>query len=545
MCKNKKQFKISKKQFCSLSFYSLIVILFSLLSYAPTLFLNRITDNNSNMAFVYIAVFFSGILVSRVSLIFISNLLGEKLKAKIEDQFKHNLMNCFIKQKYNILEKTNTETLAFSSGVNIKNYVEATVNIVENLSFIVTSLLFTFIFIGIQSWILLIFVLLSFVLWISLSSFFTPKIKKKNQEMRANEEEYAIGFSRMFKNVVVTKLLKEEKILTTNMNEIRKNFLKTKYSYSVIRAWAMVMWNLMFGITQLGLIVLTFYLSAKEQGNISGAVSTSSFSSIIYISGMFLGPIFRISQFLHDYNTSSSSIKALKQKIADWEEDREHKKEIKVEKIEFKNVSLKNPQDPNRYLFRNINQVIEKGDFIKIEGPSGSGKTTFLSLIFNENKNYEGHIYFNDQYHDNSKITFVAGLIRQHASIFPLSIRDNISLSQKATDEVIGEVLNKVGLYYLMDRIDQKINLNQNNLSGGELRRIEIARLFLLKPQILILDEAFVGIDQNEKNNIIKIIKEEFKDSIIIYTSHDDYISFNNKTIFINQIKNKRITRNI
>ncbi|MGY6172539.1 ATP-binding cassette domain-containing protein [Candidatus Mycoplasma pogonae] len=521
----------------------IISCILSLLTYLPSLILQQIIAQKDVQIFLYILSFFIGIIISRSVFAFLNTFFIEKIKARIKADLKTRLVNNFLKQNYSIFEKTNSESLAFSTEVNIKNYVDNLMNAVISFTIIITSLGYTFIFIAIQSWILFTFVILAFLLWAISTNIFTPKVKRKNRELKVLEERYSISFSRLFKNISVSRLLQRETFLKNKINDVKADFITTKNSFALIRASWIVFARLMIGIIQLGMIILAFYLSQEQMQGQSGAINQADFISIIFISGMLVGPIFAIADFLTQLTTATSALKTLQLKTKDWKLKVTQRQFIELEKIEFKNVSLKRFDDPNLFLFKNINQVIQKGDFVKVEGPSGSGKTTFLSLLFNENSNYSGSIIFNNTYKNNHEIAFQAGLIKQQPSIFPLSIRENILLGETATETEVENLLNKVGLLYLTKRLDDEINLNQTNLSGGELRRIEIARLLFAKPSVLILDEAFVGIDFEEKNKIVQIIKNEFKNNIIIYTSHEDHIQFNNKTIFINQIANKRFDK--
>lgn len=532
--KNQIHFFLSRKMKILLSLYGALVVGIVLFSYLPSLVISQMINKEEFGVFIKIAIFFIAILISRSTLVFCNSVLGEKIKTKVENDFKNQLIENFTKQNYSILEKTNTETLAFSTSVNIKNYAESKIALIEGIIFSATGLTYTFVFIALQSWVLFLFAFLSISIWVVVANFFSPKIKEKNKIMRKQEEEYAIKFSKLFKNITVTKLLNQQHFIENHINEIKADYLKTKNQYTWLKSSSNSLWMLMSGITQLGIIVLAFWLTRKSQENSIGYFNPANFASMVYISGMLMAPIFRISNLMHEINLNISSLKTINEKMKDWIKNPPKRKYIKLEKIEIKNLSMKKIDDKDKYLFQNINQTIFKGDFVKIEAPSGGGKTTFISLIFNQENNYKGQIIFNDKHINNHDVNFEIGLIKQNSSIFPLSIKENITLDLQVKETEIDDVLNKVGLFYLKHRLNEKINLNATNLSGGEMRRLEIARLLLFKPEVLILDEAFVGIDIEEKNNIIQIIKEQFKNSIVIYTSHEDHIKFNNKTIYLN-----------
>jgi molybdate transport system ATP-binding protein len=161
---------------------------------------------------------------------------------------------------------------------------------------------------------------------------------------------------------------------------------------------------------------------------------------------------------------------------------------------------------------------------IAIMGQSGAGKTTFLRLLSGLIKPDSGHIKINDFImYDNDKINIKTKLrqiayIFQHDNLFPhLSVKDNIRLGLNIDQsENILFWLEKFGLG---DIRTSKIT----NLSGGEKQRIALIRALLHNPRLLLLDEAFSSLDEENKNMLyieIKSVLHSYKGHTIIVT-HD------------------------
>lgn len=164
---------------------------------------------------------------------------------------------------------------------------------------------------------------------------------------------------------------------------------------------------------------------------------------------------------------------------------------------------------------RNVNLSIEKGEFVVILGHSGSGKTTLLSLIGGLTIPDSGEVLINGQ--DNWRQSDEAlsdmrnaaiGFIFQFASLIPtLTTLENVLLplsfgrNPKGNRRDALEILDVVGL-------SDKANAFPAQLSGGQQRRIAIARAFINKPQIILADEPTGDLDENTEMEILKLFRE-------------------------------------
>ena len=156
---------------------------------------------------------------------------------------------------------------------------------------------------------------------------------------------------------------------------------------------------------------------------------------------------------------------------------------------------------------KDINININDGDFVSIVGPSGCGKTTILSIISGLLKPTSGDVHFKEGYNQ-------IGYMFQKDLLFPwLTINKNILLGlqiqKKKTKENIAyanELLKKYGLWDFR-------NKHPHELSGGMKQRVALIRTLVLRPKILLLDEAFSALDFQTRLNVCddvyKIIKEQ------------------------------------
>ena len=180
-----------------------------------------------------------------------------------------------------------------------------------------------------------------------------------------------------------------------------------------------------------------------------------------------------------------------------------------------------------RWVVRDVDLKVNKGEIVGLLGPNGAGKTTTFYMITGMIKPTKGQIFL-----DENKITDRAmyqrsrsgiGYLSQEPSIFgKLSVEDNLRLVLEMTNLTKDEQTEKIE--QLLDDLSiQHIRKNKgSNLSGGERRRVEIARTLSIEPKFILLDEPFAGVDPISVLEIQRIIKSLASDGIgILITDHN------------------------
>ena len=182
----------------------------------------------------------------------------------------------------------------------------------------------------------------------------------------------------------------------------------------------------------------------------------------------------------------------------------------------------------SKTVVHNVSLEVNSGEIVGLLGPNGAGKTTTFYMIVGLVKSDEGSIHINDQNITFEPIhkRFEQGIsyLPQEPSVFrDMTAKDNIeavlevdkSLSKNQKSDILEHLINKFDL-------SKFINTKGIQLSGGERRRVEIARALALKPKFLLLDEPFAGIDPISVIDIQKIIKVLAKEEIgILITDHN------------------------
>ena len=194
--------------------------------------------------------------------------------------------------------------------------------------------------------------------------------------------------------------------------------------------------------------------------------------------------------------------------------------------LELKNISFTRD---NKKILQNISFKIDEQKLVAITGPNGSGKSTLAKIIMGIVKPDSGQILFNDKDITNFSISerakFGIGFAFQQPVKFKgLTVKDLIEISAGNQIKLCEacDVLSDVGLC-AQEYLNREVN---SELSGGELKRIEIAMLAAKKSKLTIFDEPEAGIDLWSFNNLISVFEkmhQEIKRSIVII-SHQERI---------------------
>lgn len=272
-------------------------------------------------------------------------------------------------------------------------------------------------------------------------------------------------------------------------------------------------------LLNLTIIILGAYLaqSGKIESvlNIVGFVTlTSSFGSVIALANL-------------PHNLAMSF--ASGNKILDLLEEKpmvqEGEGEFDFQKVEVKNLSF---EYAGKQTLKNINFEIKKGEIVGISGKSGSGKTTILKLLMHFYNPSAGEILYNDipiQKLSHQSLYENVNLFSQETYLFATSIEQNLKIAKpNATEEELIEACKQASVYDLIMSLPQgfktQITDLQDNLSSGEKQRLGLARVFLRKPKLLLLDEATANIDALNEAMILKAIEKHSKDMAILLISH-------------------------
>jgi ATP-binding cassette, subfamily B, bacterial len=202
--------------------------------------------------------------------------------------------------------------------------------------------------------------------------------------------------------------------------------------------------------------------------------------------------------------------------------------ELKIQhgKVEFKNVTF--GYNSQRRVLNNLSFVAAPGKLTAIVGSSGAGKTTTVDLLLKLYEPQHGEILIDDQQLselDEASVRRHIGMVTADGAIFRGSLADNIRYKKtNASNEEVKAAATAAGMQTTLQRLPDGLNTIVGEggfgLSVGERQRLQIARVIVDKPKLLILDEATANLDYATEAEVKKAISEIRKENTVIVIAH-------------------------
>lgn len=211
------------------------------------------------------------------------------------------------------------------------------------------------------------------------------------------------------------------------------------------------------------------------------------------------------------------------------------------------NIGYWYTNNPDDYLFKNVNLTFEKGKVYSILGQSGSGKTTFLSLLAGLDSPKAGEIYLEDNDINKSGLTnyrknSVSTIFQAYNLMTYMTARQNVQtaleISNKPVDNAkIEELFELVGIPKEM--IDKPVL----QLSGGQQQRVAIVRALATEHDLIIADEPTGNLDEETTQDIVNIFKDiaHKQNKTIIIVTHETAVAQETDVTF--ELKKKQFTK--
>lgn len=189
------------------------------------------------------------------------------------------------------------------------------------------------------------------------------------------------------------------------------------------------------------------------------------------------------------------------------------------------NVSFTYPDQPLPVL-QHISLSLQPGEHIALLGKTGCGKSTLLQLLTRAWDCREGAISLNGSplsAWSEENLRSMMSVVPQRVHLFSDTLRQNLRLAApEASDEVLTQVLQQVGLAHLLEQegLNAWLGEGGRQLSGGEQRRIGLARALLHPAPLILLDEPTEGLDAETEQRMLQLLREHCKDKTLLVITH-------------------------
>lgn len=206
--------------------------------------------------------------------------------------------------------------------------------------------------------------------------------------------------------------------------------------------------------------------------------------------------------------------------------------------IEINNLSFRYK---NKFIFDDFSLSIEKGEWVTIAGPNGSGKSTLVKLLAGLEKSYSNIKIFGNMldkknlFEIRKEIGFAFDTPENYFACE--TVEDELAFSLENIAVAPKTIKKKIEEISKLLKLDKCLKQNPYELSGGEKQKVALACALMLEPRILILDEALMMIDINERNEILKILKDyntRKRVTIISFTHDLEEALYSNRLVVLN-----------
>lgn len=275
-----------------------------------------------------------------------------------------------------------------------------------------------------------------------------------------------------------------------------------------------------------------------------GSLSVGALLSIVQYMGMFLGACNGLNTYLVEMHSDSKNIcnifeiiKAGSKSNANKEEQTENN----IQKLMFSNISF--AYAAGKDILENADAEFEKGKLSCVVGPSGSGKSTLLKLLLGKYPLNEGEFCVVAGNQKKNLHEEYMAFVPQENVFFTDTIYNNIVLGGEYDREYVYKVCKECSIYDdicgLENGFDTIISNGLLNFSGGQIKRLSIARAIIQNKDILLIDEPTVGLDEDNVSNVIDCIEKYAKEKIVIVITHDKLLE--NRAEKVYSLKDRKL----
>ncbi len=308
------------------------------------------------------------------------------------------------------------------------------------------------------------------------------------------------------------------------LTEVSEKMLKTQVDQNLLEAQSSA---IIFFLSHLTLLVcLVLGSNLYQQGNLSGA-ELAMLSFCVLVVFELVTTLTSAMQLLPKMQTAANRILKLTRLTPTISEP--NKLTIIPKNGEIKIVKLSFRYAPNSdWILKDINLTIPKGSKIAIIGNSGAGKTTLLQMVMRFYDPEKGSVSYDRTDYKRFSSDQLMGrfsVLSQRTQLFAATIRENLLIAKpNASDFEIAQAIKLAGLERYICRLPKGLNTwvgeNGAKVSGGEGRRIALARVYLKNAPILLLDEPTEGLDKETENDVLNALEKIVQNKTLIMVTH-------------------------
>jgi ATP-binding cassette subfamily C protein len=485
---------------------------------------NIVYVKNINFLISYITIY----LIVNLSNILVSY-LSSYIKVNIEAKSGYLLCADILKHLHTVslldLENENSSYLSQRIKNDSKDIIHFCLSIIASIILNLVGLSITFIFIVKTNYKISIFIIIIAFLYIFLYKIFKNPIYKASVQLREQQSRF---FANINNQISHAKFIKSHSIEDVFFLSLNKAFLMV-YKKLISTQKLTNLYNSFTLLFSIAIKLVLFIIGGINI--IKGDMTIGAFYILSSYLDKTMGSLMFFASFGESYQTILASYNRIKELLDRPSVVSNGDILIKVNCIRLDNINFKYNE---KLIINDFSYNFDKGNIYWIKGDNGAGKSTLISLLIGlyEDK-YDGNICY-----DNKDIKLLnmnkirknlIGIVEQNPVLIEDTIINNLTLSNNYEAEVLDKYIKLIGLEKFINseenKLDQVINENSTNISGGEKQKLSIIRELIKNPSLLVFDEPTSAMDIDSKAEFYKYIQELKSERIIIIISHDQITS--------------------
>lgn len=409
---------------------------------------------------------------------------------------------------------------------DIENVANGLFSVFKSLIEGVLAIIITIIMMFVTNWILALGVILLSPLSIIVSKFvagFSHKYFKKQAKLQSSLN--ALSMEAINNSDLLQSLNFEDDSLDNfrlQDEELRKEGKIALFSASWTNPSTRLVNNTIYAIIGIaGIIMIGFTPAYPVLG-----MSIGRLSSFLSYTTSYTKPFNEISGVLSEYETAVFSFKRINEFLNKPDDIDDGKEEIHdISEIKFDRMWFS--YEPDQKLIEDFNETIHKGESVAIVGPTGAGKSTLINVLMRFYDPTQGAVLYNGTKGTDirkSSLRSNFGMVLQETWIFSGTVMENVRYAKPdASDEEVRQACRKAHADTFINTLpfgyDTKVSAKEG-LSEGERQMLTIARVMLLEPDIVILDEATSNVDTRTEKLITDAFDQMMKNHTSVVIAH-------------------------
>ncbi|SCB73976.1 ATP-binding cassette, subfamily C, CydC [Gilliamella bombicola] len=343
--------------------------------------------------------------------------------------------------------------------------------------------------------------------------------KQLGTTLAQQQNEYRLQLINYLQGQAELTLFNAQSRYRAKLDELESNWLYNQQRQSTLMALSSALVLLIAGFLTLLVLWLITQYTLSPLVALFVFVSLASAEILMPIPGAFI--------FLGQVLTSATRTTAIFNQKPDVQFKAQGQIiDLKSANLQLNNINFSYPNQPFAVL-TDFSLTVKAGEHIGLIGKTGCGKSTLLSLINRCWDPNSGEIFINDipiNQLDEPTLRQAIAVVPQVITIFSDSLRQNLLIgNEQATDKQLTAVLHQVELDKLLTTehgLELPLGQGGRSLSGGEIRRIGIARALLHNSPLILMDEPTESLDQQTEQQIIQLIKQTCRGKTLLMVTH-------------------------